>query len=78
MGFTISHGLTTWMPWVPWGTTMTTGKAPGFAEQSSPAALAIDDLDASVSNVHFDGNLTRREKTWLKKARVGQGDMAPM
>eukprot|EP00435_Cladocopium_sp_Y103_P072958 s528_g41.t3 len=28
-----------------------------FAEQSSPAALAIDDLNASVSNVHFDGNL---------------------
>ncbi|CAL1125738.1 unnamed protein product [Cladocopium goreaui] len=49
---------------------MTTGKAPGFAEQSSPAALAIDDLNASVSNLHFDGNLTRRWSRRGSKKRL--------
>jgi len=73
----------TWFsPWVSVGTTMTTGKAPGFAEQSSPAALAIDDLNASVSNLHFDGNLTRRWSRRGSKKRLlvkgCQGDMAPM
>ena len=31
-------------------------KAVGFVEQSWPTVLAIYDLNASVSNIHFDGS----------------------